>query len=569
MTDVSVYARYSCDKQSETSLEDQIRRCRELAIRHGLMVNDALIYSDSAMSATDKGDAHRDGYRRLRQDWDAGKFEVLLVDEFSRLSRDAVEQAILLKRLESNRRVRLITADGIDTQDPDWQLRLGLQGLLAQQESRKLRHRVDRGMVGQLERGYMIATPAYGYDLQREYDSRKEHIGTRWQSNSYEAAIVQKVFSKREGGDSMHQIAAWLNSEGIMCSRKARNADGGHWRPSRVKTMLNNPIYRGVFVWHGSTTYAAKMKKLGSPVSKLEYARPELRLVSDETWFRCNNSSISRSGYGGGTHALTGLLSCGCCGSTLALSALRRCRSVYCSACTEAQSSKGEIQRMTSTVAVNGVQLMLTYALGHFVSEPFLEAFRQSLRLRLTGDSRLEVEEYEARLKKLKTSQDRLSRMLVDLTDDDAILQQRYEETRQKFNQTREHLGQLKTGLQMVDVKVVEAQLQVDPRQLIQGLFDSGQPPQRLRTVLARLFPSVVFEGKEGRYLSTFRIRFAPGVALAMASGTEAISESELEARLILRYYPSNQKIQPGYWTVDVLETLRPLPRPSTVVDGS
>lgn len=212
---------------------------------------------------------------------------------------------------------------------------------------------------------------------------------------------------------------------------------------------------------------------------------------------------------------------------------------------------------------------MLTYALGHFVSEPFLEAFRQSLRLRLTGDSRLEVEEYEARLKKLKTSQDRLSRMLVDLTDDDAILQQRYEETRQKFNQTREHLFQLKTGLQMVDAKVVEAQLQVDPRQLIQGLFDSGQPPQRLRTVLARLFPSVVFEGKEGRYLSTFRIRFAPGVALAMASGTEAISESELEARLILRYYPSNQKIQSGYWTVDVLETLRPLPRPSTVVDGS
>ena len=553
MTDVSIYARYSCEKQNETSLEDQIRRCRELALRHGLLVNDALIYTDAAASGTDKGDSARDGYRRLRQDWDAAKFDVLLVDEFSRLSRDAVEQAVLLKRLENNRRVRLITADGIDTQDPDWQLRLGLQGLLAQHESRKLRHRVDRGMVGQLERGYMIATPAYGYDLHREYDAREEHVGSRWRINPQEAAIVQQVFAQREADESMHQIAAWLNSEGILCSRKARNADGGHWRASRVKNMLQNPIYRGVFVWHGSTTYAAKMKALGLPVTTMEYARPELRLVSDESWQRCNARTISRSGYGGGAHALSGLLTCVCCGGTLALSALKRCRSVYCPACTEAKSSKQDESRMTSTVATAGVEIMLKHALDYFVSEPFIEAFRHSLQLRLTGDRQSEVDECEARLAKLKASQERLSRMLVDLTEEDAVLQQRYEETRHKVAQTRERLAQLIEGLEEVNTTVAQAQLAADPRHYLHSIFDADVAPQRLRAVLARLFPSIVFEGKTSRYISTFKLRFSPSVAMALASGTEAITTSEIEARFVLRYWPSNKKNETR-WTVDTFD---------------
>lgn len=558
MTKIAIYARYSCDKQSESSLEDQIRRCHELANRNGLIAVEELIYSDAAVSGTEKGDAHRDAYRRLRQEWDAGKFEVLIVDEFSRLSRDPVEQAVLLKRLENNRRVRLITADGIDTQDPDWQLRLGLQGLLAQHETRKLRHRVDRGMIGQLERGFMIAAPAYGYDLLREFDSKGEHLGTLWKTNEQEASIVKEVFSRREKGDSMHQIAAWLNSQGILCSRKAQTADGGHWRPARVNNMLKNPIYRGVFVWHGSTTYAAQMKAQGLPVIKQEFPRPELRLVSDETWARCNTPSISRSGYGGGKHVLSGLLSCGFCGAILALSSVKSCRSLYCATCTEAKSSKGE-ERLTSSVAAKGVEHLLAHALEHFISEPFLEAFRHSLRLRLTGDRRVAVEECEARLKKLKASQDRLSRMLVDLTQDDAVLQQRYEETRAKVIETSQHLSELQEGMQRVNAKAIDAQLEVDPRQLIKDLFKSSEPPQRLRAVLSRLLPSIVFEGRESRHKAIFRLRFAPGVALAIASGTESVASEEVEGKFRLQYRGSNSKEKPGYWTVDVITEPAPV----------
>lgn len=554
MTQLAIYARYSCDKQNETSLEDQIRRCTELAQRHGLSVSKDLIYTDAAVSGTDKGDALREGYRRLREDWDAGKFDVLVVDEFSRLSRDNVEQAVLQKRLEKSRRVRLITADGVDTQDPDWQLRLGFQGLIAQQESRKLSYRVDRGMVGQLERGYMIATPAFGYRLQRVFDDNQNHIGSRWGIHEENASIVRQVFDKRAKGESMHKIAAWLNQKGVSCSRKGRDGQEAHWRPARVKNMLKNAIYKGIFVWRGSTTYAKKMKELGDEVQSVEYPRPELRLVSDEVWTRCNNRSVSRSGYGGGQHALTGVLTCGCCGATLAVSAMRRCRSLYCPVCTELKSSTGATNGLTATVAVAGVQFMLIRALQLFISEPFLHAFRQSLRQRLTSDNSAEIEECAARLKKLKNAQERISCMLADAEGDDETLEKRYKETRKQVIEAQQQLTKLQAGAQVLDRSAVEVQLQVDPREMLSKLFDADVPPHELRTILARLFPMVVFEGKEGRYISKFRVRFAPGMALSMASGTECLTQQEVEARFTLQYFPSNKKEKPGYWNVETLE---------------
>ena len=554
MTQLAIYARYSCDKQNETSLEDQIRRCTELAQRHGLSVSKDLIYTDAAVSGTDKGDALREGYRRLREDWDAGKFDVLVVDEFSRLSRDNVEQAVLQKRLEKSRRVRLITADGVDTQDPDWQLRLGFQGLIAQQESRKLSYRVDRGMVGQLERGYMIAAPAFGYRLQRVFDDNQNHIGSRWVIHEENANIVRQVFDKRAKGESMHKIAAWLNQKGVSCSRKGRDGQEAHWRPARVKNMLENAIYKGIFVWRGSTTYAKKMKELGDEVQSVEYLRPELRLVSDEVWTRCNNRSVSRSGYGGGQHALTGVLTCGCCGATLAVSAMQRCRSLYCPVCSDARSSLGATDRLTSTIAVAGVQFMLTRVLQLFISEPFLQAFRQSLRQRLTSDNGSEIEECAARLKKLKNAQERISCMLADAEGDDETLEKRYKETRKQVIEAQQQLTKLQAGAQVLDRSAVEVQLQVDPREMLSKLFDADVPPHELRTILARLFPMVVFEGKEGRYISKFRVRFAPGMALSMASGTECLTEKEVEARFKLQYIPSNQKEKPGYWNVETLE---------------
>jgi DNA invertase Pin-like site-specific DNA recombinase len=57
----AAYARFSSDLQRDTSLEDQLRVCREAAARHGFTWQEAHVYSDAAMVGSLEG---RKGCRR-------------------------------------------------------------------------------------------------------------------------------------------------------------------------------------------------------------------------------------------------------------------------------------------------------------------------------------------------------------------------------------------------------------------------------------------------------------------------------------------------------------------------
>lgn len=549
---VAIYARYSDDQQRPTSVVDQIRRCREFAEQQGLTLEDVLIFEDSAITGKAAGEAHRKGFQALLQAWDANAFSVLIVDEWSRLSRDGVCQALLVQRLERNQRVRMQTTNGIDTRRPNWQLQLGLESMMAQQSGRDTQHRVERGMVGALERGYMIAMPAYGYALKREFDGAGKHLGSHWVIDEKSAAVVRSIFTWRAEGQSMHEIARQLNKDGVPTCHRSRKNLADFWRPSRIRNLLTNPIYRGVFVWNDSSTVRAEAKKYGRVLKPQIYPRPALRLVSDELWNRCNAGTVSRSGYGGGKHALAGLVSCGCCGGTLVLSSLERCRSLFCARCTVAKSTDAQHSRLSSTVAAAGIQVLLVEAARAFLAPAFVSAFKDSLRARLEGGGEAELKAARAELARLERIQERLSRLLATSEEEDPVLHARYTEAREGVRAQRQRVDELVAGEQAVDRAAIEAQLHIDPVKVLDGLFDAEVSPARLRSVLARLFPDIVFEGKRSRYTSIFRVQFAPGAALAIAAGTPDVDESPTELRFILNYLPARRGREAA-WRVETL----------------
>ena len=301
----AIYARYSSEQQRETSIEDQVRRCGELAQRHGLEPSLELTFSDAALSGTAKDLSKRAGYQQLLMAWDNRAFDTLLTDELSRLARDGVELALLQRRLQ-NTPVRLITADGIDTAQANWELLLGLQSIVSQQSVRDTQHRVVRGMIGQLERGFMVATPPFGYQLDRKFDAAGNRIGTHWRIDDEEAAIVREVYTMRRNGASLNTIAETLNRRCVPTPRAPRKTVG-YWRPGMLFKLLGNPIYRAEFVWNDSVFIRAKAKKTGRPLKIRHFARPLLRIVDDTTWHDCNRGTHSRTGFGGGRHALAGL----------------------------------------------------------------------------------------------------------------------------------------------------------------------------------------------------------------------------------------------------------------------
>ena len=85
---VALYARYSSENQREASITDQFRNCEGYAKREGWTI--VARYSDKAISGTQ--DEHgRDGYATMLKAARAKAFDVLLVDDLSRLSRDSMK----------------------------------------------------------------------------------------------------------------------------------------------------------------------------------------------------------------------------------------------------------------------------------------------------------------------------------------------------------------------------------------------------------------------------------------------------------------------------------------------
>src|SRR6516225_5624889 len=88
----AIYARYSSDRQSPASIEDQMRRCREYARAQGWDVTPEHVYTDEEISGAG---ADRPGWLRLRSA--IGRkprtFDVLLVDDTSRLCRNLGENS--------------------------------------------------------------------------------------------------------------------------------------------------------------------------------------------------------------------------------------------------------------------------------------------------------------------------------------------------------------------------------------------------------------------------------------------------------------------------------------------
>ena len=131
----------------------------------------------------------------------------------------------------------------------------------------------------------------------------------------------------------------------------------------------------------------------------------------------------------------------------------------------------------------------------------------------------------------------------------------RYAEARASVQKAQARLAELEAGRSRIDPDVIEAQLQVDPAEKLACLFEQDLPPHRLRMVLGRMFPAIIFDGKERRYTAVFTLRFAPGAALAQATGTETLAGGEVEMRFRLSY-SSRSHLDPDEprWTATRLE---------------
>lgn len=129
----AIYARYSSDLQRDSSIEDQIRKCREYATSRGWTIQEQHIRCDRAVSAGSM--AGRDGLTALMADakQKPRPFDYILIDDTSRLARNLEDSLRTAKQLDFYGVKVFFVSQGIDSGDKSSRTMLTMHGMIDEQ----------------------------------------------------------------------------------------------------------------------------------------------------------------------------------------------------------------------------------------------------------------------------------------------------------------------------------------------------------------------------------------------------------------------------------------------------
>src|SRR6266550_4733803 len=159
---VACYARYSSDLQRETSLEDQIGVARRFADLKGWTLVEEHIYADAALSGAS---VDRPGLQRLLAAAAQRPlpFDVLLVDDTSRISRDLSDAVRVLQQLGFFGVRVIYIGQNIDSANGEAEVLIAIHGIVDSVFLREMATKIKRGLAGQLERGFATGSSTFGY----------------------------------------------------------------------------------------------------------------------------------------------------------------------------------------------------------------------------------------------------------------------------------------------------------------------------------------------------------------------------------------------------------------------
>jgi site-specific DNA recombinase len=340
----AVYARYSSEKQNSLTIEQQVRKCREYAERHGFTVLDAQIYTDEAISgATD----NRAGLQRLlaAATQKPRAFDVILVDDTSRLSRNMIDSLKIFEQLRFVNVRTIFVAQGIDTESEQAELLVTTHGIVDSLYLKDLKARTVRGVEQRAIEGLHTGGRVFGYrhvpienSNKRDAHGRPVIEGVRLEVEPAQAATIKRIFERYAAGHSMKRIAIDMNNEGILSPQPQKGRVSQSWCQSSIHHILHNERYRGVVIW--GKTYKLRSHETGKRIYRRklqsEWRRTEIpaqRIISDKLWEAVQGrmrlvhdlyGTGAKNGIRGGRAAgspylFTGLLKCSVCGGSVTI----------------------------------------------------------------------------------------------------------------------------------------------------------------------------------------------------------------------------------------------------------
>ncbi|WP_255575514.1 recombinase family protein [Caproiciproducens faecalis] len=259
---VGLYIRLSKEDDNEgqsESVNNQLSMLKTFAQERQLDVFD--IYIDDGWSGTN---FDRPGFNRLIADIEAGKVNMVITKDLSRLGRDYIMTGHYMERYFPENRVRYISLlDGIDTgvestANDITPFRAIMNDMYAKDISKKIKSvKHDKQRKGL----FIGGKPRYGYKMD-------PHHKNKIIIDEETAPIVRRIFDMALTGMSCRQIAVQLNAEKIPTPASYAGLNqgrvgpyAGRWSSERISDMLQNETYIGNMVQGRSKKISYKSKK--------------------------------------------------------------------------------------------------------------------------------------------------------------------------------------------------------------------------------------------------------------------------------------------------------------------
>lgn len=282
--EVAIYAKYSSERQTEQSIEGQLRVCHEFAEAENILIVEE--YVDRAISGTTD---HRPQFQRMIKESKRLDIDYIIVYKLDRFARNRYDSAIYKARLKQNG-IRLLSAMEKITDSPEGIIMEGLLEAMNEYYSAELSQKIKRGMRENVIKGKTTGgNIALGYRI---------GVDKRLEINPEQAVIVQKIFEMYSQGHTYANIINELNSLGYKTSR------GNAFNKNSISRILSNERYIGRYTIDGI-----------DEVSECP------RIISDELFDqvrkRLGESQKKRRHRNNHSYLLSGVLHCGECGERM------------------------------------------------------------------------------------------------------------------------------------------------------------------------------------------------------------------------------------------------------------
>jgi len=296
---VAIYARVSTQEQAVegTSLDYQAEQLTAYCQAQGWTITGK--YVDPGFTGKD---GERPGLKRVLRDAGLGLFDKVIVFKLDRLARNLRLMLEIEDKLKSKGVSLHSVKESLDTSSAIGRTVFQVLGLTSEWERDAIIERTRSGRIQRYKEGrWAGGKPPYGYSYNK--DTKKLVI------NETEARVVRKIFEKYNSGSSLGAVADMLNRDGI----KPRYKTGKGWRPTAIRQVLINPLYKGMQIvnrhLHISDIRKVDMSKaitisVPAVVSEQTWEQAQkhlddhkrVRPMRDEQWL------------------LQGLITCGLCG---------------------------------------------------------------------------------------------------------------------------------------------------------------------------------------------------------------------------------------------------------------